>query len=174
MTNDSRQGCDVRRLGWRKLQGPGMTALYFEDFAVGQTYGSPRRRVEAERIKSFAREFDPQPFHLDEATSRDTFFGGLAASGWHTAALTMRLLVDSALTPAGGLIGAGCDELRWPRPVRPGDELWLESEVLEVRPSKSRPDIGLVKVRTTTYNQENRPVQVLVSNLVVPRRLSKS
>ncbi|MET0482018.1 MAG: MaoC family dehydratase [Aestuariivirgaceae bacterium] len=151
-----------------------MTALYFEDFAVGQTYGSPRRRIEAERIKSFAGEFDPQPFHLDEATARETFFGGLAASGWHTAALTMRLLVDSALTPAGGLIGAGADELRWPRPVRPGDELWLESEVLEVRPSKSRADIGLVKVRTTTYNQENQPVQVLVSNLVVPRRLSKS
>jgi acyl dehydratase len=151
-----------------------MTALYFEDFAVGQTYGSPRRRIEAERIKSFAGEFDPQPFHLDEATARETFFGGLAASGWHTAALTMRLLVDSALTPAGGLIGAGADELRWPLPVRPGDELWLESEVLEVRPSKSRADIGLVKVRTTTYNQENQPVQVLVSNLVVPRRLSKS
>ena len=151
-----------------------MTALHFEDFAVGQTYGSPRRRIEAERIKSFAGEFDPQPFHLDEATARETFFGGLAASGWHTAALTMRLLVDSALTPAGGLIGAGADELRWPLPVRPGDELWLESEVLEVRPSKSRADIGLVKVRTTTYNQENQPVQVLVSNLVVPRRLSKS
>jgi acyl dehydratase len=155
-------------------RGPGMTALYFEDFAVGQIHGSPRRTIEAERIKSFAREFDPQPFHLDEATARETFFSGLAASGWHTAALTMRLLVDSALTPAGGLIGAGADELRWPRPVRPGDELWLESEVLEVRPSKSRADIGLVKVRTTTYNQENQPVQVLVSNLVVPRRLSKS
>jgi len=147
-----------------------MTALYFEDLAVGQVYGSPRRRIDAERIKSFASEFDPQPFHLDEATARDTFFGGLAASGWHTAALTMRLLVDSALTPVGGVIGAGCDELRWPRPVRPGDELRVESEVLEVRPSKSRPDIGLVKVRTTTLNQKDEPVQVLVSNLVVPRR----
>ena len=147
-----------------------MTELYFEDFAVGQVYGSPRRRIEAERIKSFAREFDPQPFHLDDGTARDTFFGGLAASGWHTAALTMRLLVDSALTPVGGVIGAGCDELRWPRPVRPGDELRVESEVLEVRNSKSRPDIGLVKVRTTTLNQKGEPVQVLVSNLVVPRR----
>jgi acyl dehydratase len=147
-----------------------MTELYFEDFAAGQVYGSPRRRIEAERIKSFAQEFDPQPFHLDEATARDTFFNGLAASGWHTAALTMSLLVDSALTPAGGVIGAGCDELRWPRPVRPGDELRVESEVLEVRPSKSRPDIGFVKVRTTTYNQEDEIVQVMVSNLVVPRR----
>jgi acyl dehydratase len=158
MTNESRQGCSAS------------AALYFEDFAVGQIYGSPRRRIEAERIKSFASEFDPQPFHLDEATAQDTFFGGLAASGWHTAAVTMRLLVDSALTPAGGLIGAGCDELRWPRPVRPGDELRLESEVLEVRLSKSRPEIGFVKVRTTTYNQENEAVQVMVSNLVVPRR----
>ncbi len=147
-----------------------MTELYFEDFAVGQVYGSPRRRIEAERIKSFAREFDPQPFHLDEATARDTFFGGLAASGWHTAALTMSLLVYSALTPAGGVIGGGCDELRWPRPVRPGDELRVESEVLEVRPSKSRPDIGFVKVRTTTYNHKDEAVQVMVSNLVVPRR----
>src|SRR5262245_54340425 len=147
-----------------------MAALYFEDFAVGQVYGSPRRRIEAERIKSFASEFDPQPFHLDEATARDTFFGGLAASGWHTAALTMRLLVDSALKPAGGLIGAGCDELRWPRPVWPGDELRVESEVLEARLSKSRPDIGLIKVRTTTLNQKDEAVQVLVSNLIVPRR----
>jgi acyl dehydratase len=147
-----------------------MTALYFEDFAVGQVYGSPRRRIEAERIKSFASEFDPQPFHLDEATAADTFFGGLAASGWHTAALTMRLLVDSELTPSGGLIGAGCDELRWPRPVRPGDELRLESEVVEVRSSKSRPEIGFIKVRTTTYNQDNAVVQVMVSNLVIPRR----
>jgi acyl dehydratase len=147
-----------------------MTKLYFEDFAVGQIYGSGRRWVEADRIKSFAREFDPQPFHLDEATARDTFFGGLAASGWHTAALTMRLLVDSELNIAGGIIGAGIDELRWPRPVRPGDELRLESEVMEVRPSKSRSDIGLVKVRTTTFNQKDEPVQMMVSSLVVPRR----
>src|SRR5262245_29060843 len=147
-----------------------MTALYFEDLAVGQIYGSGRRRIEADRIKSFAKEFDPQAFHMDEATARDTFFGGLAASGWHTAALTMRLLVDSELTVAGGIIGAGIDELRWPRPVRPGDELRLESEVLAVRPSQSRADIGLVKVRTTTFNQKNEPVQVMVSNLVVPSR----
>ena len=147
-----------------------MTALHFEDFAVGQIYGSGRQRIEADRIKAFAGEFDPQSFHLDDATARETFFGGLAASGWHTAALTMRLLVDSELKVAGGLIGAGCDELRWPRPVRPGDELRLESEVMEVRPSKSRSDIGLIKVRTTTFNQRGEPVQVLVSNLVVPRR----
>ena len=117
-----------------------MTARYLEDFSVGQTFGSGRLRVEKERIKSFAAEFDPQPFHLDEAAARDSIFRGLAASGWHTAALTMRLLVESELKPAGGIVGAGFDEFRWPRPVRPGDELHLESEVLEVRPSKSRPD----------------------------------
>ena len=98
--------------------------------------------VDAEQIKSFAAEFDPQPFHLDEQAAQDTIFRGLAASGWHTAAMTMRLLVESELKPAGGIVGAGFDEFRWPRPVRPGDELRVESEVLEVRPSKSRPDRG--------------------------------
>jgi len=147
-----------------------MSALYLEDFAVGQTYHSGRMRVDMERIKSFAAEFDPQPFHLDDATARDTIFRGLAASGWHTAAMTMRLLVDSDLKPAGGIVGAGFDEFRWPKPVRPGDELRLENEVLEVRPSKSRPEQGVIKVRTTTLNQNNEPVQILVANLIVPRR----
>jgi acyl dehydratase len=119
-----------------------MTERYFEDFSVGQIFGSGRTRVEAARIKSFAAEFDPQPFHLDEAASSGTFFCGLAASGWHTAAITMRLLVEGELKPAGGIIGLGFDEFRWPRPVRPGDELRVESEVLEVRPSKSRPSKG--------------------------------
>ena len=113
---------------------------YLEDFEPGQKFGSGKLSVEATRIKSFAAEFDPQPFHLDEHRARETFFKGLAASGWHTAAMTMRLLVDSELKPAGGIIGAGFDEMRWPRPVRPGDDLHVESEVLEVRPSKSRPD----------------------------------
>ena len=147
-----------------------MTERYLEDFAVGQTFGSSRMRIDKERIKSFAAEFDPQPFHLDEAAARDTLFRGLAASGWHTAAVTMRLLVESELKPAGGIVGAGFDEFRWPRPVRPGDELHTESEVLEVRPSKSRPDQGLIKVRTTTLNQNNEAVQVSIGNLVVPRR----
>lgn len=143
---------------------------FLEDFAVGQVYGSRRLTVTAEDIKRFAAEFDPQPFHLDDAAARASFFGGLAASGWHTAALTMRLLVASDLKPSGGIVGAGFDEFRWPRPVRPGDELRLECEVLEVRPSKSRPAQGLIKVRTTTLNQNGEPVQVLVGNLVVPRR----
>ena len=151
-----------------------MTERYLEDFAVAQTFGSGRLRMDAERIKTFAAEFDPQPFHLDEAGARGTIFRGLAASGWHTAALTMRLLVESELGPAGGIVGAGFDELRWPRPVRPGDELHVESEILEVRPSKSRPDQGMIKVRTTTFNQNNEPVQVSVGNLVVQRRPDQS
>jgi acyl dehydratase len=143
---------------------------YLEDFAVGQIYGSGRIAVERERIKSFAAEFDPQPFHLDEDSARRSIFGGLAASGWHTAALTMRLLVEGDFKPAGGIVGAGFDEFRWPLPVRPGDELHVESEVLEIRPSKSRPHQGLIKVRTTTKNQNGKVVQVSVGNLVVPRR----
>lgn len=147
-----------------------MTERYLGDFAVGQTFGSGRLVVDEERIKSFAAEFDPQPFHLDEDAARDTIFRGLAASGWHTAAVTMRLLVESELKPAGGIVGAGFDEFRWPLPVRPGDELHLESEVLEVRPSKSRPGQGLIKVRTTTRNQSGDAVQIMVANLVVRRR----
>jgi acyl dehydratase len=143
---------------------------YLEDFAVGQTFGSGRMKVDEERIKNFAAEFDPQPFHLDDAAARGTIFRGLAASGWHTAAITMRLLVESEVRPAGGIVGAGFDEFRWPRPVRPGDELRIEAEVLEVRPSKSRPDQGMIKLRTTTLNQKNEPVQISVGNLVVPRR----
>ena len=149
-----------------------MTGKYLEDFAAGQSYRSGRLRVEEQRVKSFAAEFDPQPFHLDADAARGSIFGGLAASGWHTAAMTMRLLVESEFKPAGGIIGAGFDEFRWPAPVRPGDELHLDIEVLEVRPSKSRPSQGMVKVRTTTRNQKGEAVQVSVGNLVVPRRLA--
>jgi len=147
---------------------------YLEDFEPGKKFSSGQLSVQAARIKSFAAEFDPQPFHLDEDRARETFFKGLAASGWHTAAMTMRLLVDSELKPAGGIIGAGFDEMRWPRPVRPGDELHVESEVLDVRRSKSRPDQGVIKVRTTTLNQNGEPVQVFVGNLIVLCRPSSS
>src|ERR1700730_6594457 len=140
---------------------------YLEDFAVGQTFGSGRLRIDKERIFAFAAEFDPQPFHLDEAAARHSIFGGLAASGWHSAAVTMRLLFDSELKPAAGIIGAGLDECRWPRPVRPGDELRIECEVIEVRPSKTRPEQGLIRLRTTTLNQDGEAVLVHVVNLVV-------
>ncbi len=147
-----------------------MAPLFFEDFAVGRRFRTGKVRVEPERIRAFAAEFDPQPFHLDEAAAGRSIFRGLAASGWHTAALTMKLLVGSELDPAGGIIGAGADEMRWPNPVRPGDELSVESEVLEVRPSRTRPDVGLVKMRSVTSNQRGEPVQVIVMNIVVPRR----
>src|SRR6267378_2960338 len=145
---------------------------YLEDFAVGQTFGSRRLRIDGDRALAFAAEFDPQPFHLDEAAARRSIFGGLTASGWHTTAVTMRLLIEGELHPAGGLIGAGLDECRWPRPVRPGDQLRVECEVLEVRPSKSRPAQGLIKLRTTTLNQNDEAVLVYVLNMVVQRRRS--
>jgi acyl dehydratase len=144
--------------------------FYLEDFAAGQVFSTGRLRVDADQIKAFARQFDPQPFHLDEAAAQKSVFRGLAASGWHTAALTMRLMADGEFKPAGGIIGVGFDELTWQRPVRPGDELHAESEILEVRPSKSRPDRGTIRVRTTTYNQNGETVQAFTGSLIVPRR----
>ena len=143
---------------------------YLEDYAVGQVYRTGRVQIDKDQILAFAKQFDPQPYHLDDDAARKSVFGGLAASGWHTAALTMRLLVDSEFRPANGILGVGFDELSWPRPVRPGDELCAESEVLDVRPSKSRPDRGLIRVRTTTLNQDGEPVQIYTGNLLVPRR----
>ncbi|MEO4002085.1 MaoC family dehydratase [Mesorhizobium sp. CAU 1732] len=147
-----------------------MTLLYLEDFAAGQVFKAGPLRIGEDDIRAFAGVYDPQPFHLDDEAARTSIFGGLAASGWHTAAITMRLLVGSAFKPAGGIIGAGFEELRWPRPVRPGDELRIESEVLEVRPSKTKPTQGMIKARTTTLNQNGEAVQVSVDNLVVQRK----
>ena len=143
-----------------------MDTFFLEDLVVGQTFGSGRLQINAEDIKRFAAEFDPQPFHLDEQAARETIFRGLAASGWHTAALTMRLLVESDFKPVGGLVGASMDELRWPRPVRPGDELRIEIEILEIRPSKSKPGQGIVKIRVTTLNQADKAVQIYIANIV--------
>ncbi len=143
---------------------------YWEDFTVGQKFKSGSVTVSAGQIKAFASEFDPQPFHTDDTAAAGSFFGGLVASGWHTAALTMRLLVQSELQVVGGLIGAGLDEVRWSRPVRPGDRLHVVPEVLEVRPFKSRPDRRLVRVKVETINQDDLVVQTLVANLFVPRR----
>ena len=143
--------------------------MYLEDFEVGQTYRSSRLRVEADEIKRFAAEFDPQPFHLNDEAARATIFKGLAASGWHTAALTMKLIVQSDFRPVGGMVGVGF-EGRWPKPVRPGDELHVEAEVLEVRPSGSNPARGLLVVRATTLNQVGEAVQLSTFTLLVPRR----
>jgi acyl dehydratase len=148
-----------------------MTAKYFlEDFAVGQVFATGKVQVDTDQIKSFAKQFDPQPYHLDEEAAEKSPFNGLAASGWHTAALTMRLLVDGDFKPAGGILGVGFDALSWPKPVRPGDELHAKSKILEVRPSKSKPDRGTIRVRTTTYNQNDEAVQEFTGNLLVPRR----
>lgn len=146
--------------------------LYYEDIAVGDVFETGKATVEAEAIKAFASQFDPQPFHLDESAARSSFFGGLVASGWHTAALSMRLLVGGDLQIVGGLIGLGVEEIRWPRPVHPGDVLRVESEVLAVRPSKSRSDRGIIRVRNTTRNQDDQPVMLQVVNMLVPRRPS--
>ena len=147
-----------------------MNGRFFEDFALGQMFYAGPIEMTAERIKSFATEFDPQPFHMDEAAAQSTLFAGLAASGWHTAAVTMRMLADSGLNIVGGTIGAGVEELRWPRPVRPGDRLRLEVEVVDLRTSRSRPERGIVKVRLTTLNQNGDPVQISTPALMVPRR----
>ncbi len=148
-----------------------MSDRYLDDFAAGLTFTSGIARIDADQITQFATEFDPQPFHLDEEAARRTIFSGLAASGWHTAAITMKLMVASDLQPAGGIIGVGFEELRWPLPVRPGDDLHVEGEVLEVRVSRSNPRQGLVKLRTTTLNQHGEAVQISVGSLMVPRRL---
>lgn len=143
---------------------------YFEDFSIGQRFTSAAHTVDAEEIKEFARAWDPQPFHVDEAAASRTIFGGLAASGWHTAAITMRLLVRGEVRPINGILGLGVEDLRWPAAVRPGDTLRVVSEVVEVRPSASRPDYGVVKIRNTTVNQEDAPVQVFTAILLVARR----
>jgi acyl dehydratase len=144
-------------------------ALYLEDLYPGQRFVSGTYTLDEAQIKAFAAQFDPQPFHLDEDAAKDSLFGGLAASGWHTAAITMRLQVESGLPISGGIIGAG-GELNWPRPTRPGDTLQVESEVLEVTPSRSRPTRGMITVRSETRNQRGEIVQTLTVKLVVPRR----
>jgi acyl dehydratase len=148
-----------------------MSERYFEDFAVGQVFKpSGRVRVDKDEIIAFAKTYDPQPFHLDEEAARQSMFGHLVASGWHTAAMTMSLIARSEYRAAGGTIGLGFESLRWPIPVLPGDELRIESEVLETRPSKSRPDRGLLKMRTRTFNQNGEVVQEIIANGMVPRR----
>jgi acyl dehydratase len=143
--------------------------LYFEDFSVGQKFITASRRVDTAEIVEFASKYDPQPFHLDPETAKASLLGGLAASGWHSAAMMMRLIVDSEFRPAGGIIGGG-GELQWLKPVRPGDELHVESEIVELRESRSRPQQGLVKVRLTTLNQYGEAVQIFTPTMLVNRR----
>ncbi|HEY9677548.1 MAG TPA: MaoC family dehydratase [Drouetiella sp.] len=142
--------------------------LALEDLVVGQVFRSGRHQLDERQIIEFASQFDPQPFHLDNESAKNTLFEGLAASGWHTAAITMRLLVQSAPI-LGGLIGAGA-EINWPRPTRPTDELYVETEVKEIKHLRSRPDRGIAIVCSTTRNQHGEVLQTLTSKLVVPKR----
>jgi acyl dehydratase len=144
--------------------------LYLDDLQVGRRFLSRTHVVDETEIRAFARQFDPQPFHLDEEAAKRTIFGGLVASGWHTAAITMRLLAEGGLPLAGGIIGVG-GELAWPKPTRPGDTLQVESEVLAVTPSRSRPGRGTATIRNLTRNQRNEVVQELTAKLIVPRRV---
>jgi acyl dehydratase len=142
---------------------------YLDDLQPGQRFRSSAHSIDEAQIKAFATQFDPQPFHLDEAAAAGTLFGGLAASGWHTAAITMRLLVADGLPLAGGIIGAS-GEIAWPKPTRPGDVLHVESEVVSVTPSRSRPERGMAVVRIETLNQRGEAVQIFRVNVVVQRK----
>jgi acyl dehydratase len=146
-----------------------MDSLYLDDPTVGQRFASATYTVDAAEIQRFAAEYDPQPFHMDETAARETLFGGLVASGWHTAGMMMRLIVGGGLPIAGGIIGSG-GELLWTKPVRPGDTLHVECEVLEITPSRSKPDRGMVVVRCVTLNQHGEMVQSFTPKLVVPQR----
>ncbi len=143
--------------------------LYLDDLYVGQRFTSGTYLIEEERIKEFAAEFDPQPFHLDETAARASIFKGLAASGWHTAAVAMRLLVTGGLPLADGIVGLGGD-IAWPGPTRPGDVLRVESEIVEITPSRSKPHQGIVTVRGTMFNQAGEAVYVLTAKLLVSQR----
>jgi acyl dehydratase len=147
-----------------------MTERYFEDFRIGDTFAGGSVDVTQDAIIAYARQYDPQPFHIDPEAARSTLFGELVASGWHTAAITMSLLVRSDIWIANGIVGGGVEQLNWPRPVRPGDRLSVRGEVLETRPSRSRPDRGMVRVRVETMNQNGEVVQSFIGQLVVLKR----
>ena len=144
--------------------------LYVDDVEVGQTFTSGTYVMDRGRIKEFAAEFDPQFFHIDETAAQASVFQGLAASGWHTAAAAMRLLTASGPRFADGILGLGA-EISWPRPTRPGDILHMETEIVEIRPSQSRPERGIVTIRSTMLNQHGEAVYLLKARLLAPRRL---
>ena len=142
---------------------------YFDDLKVGDHFKSEPLEVTERQVVEFAHKFDPQMFHLTRKRAERTVFKGLIASGWHTAAMTMRLFVQT-LNFTEGAIGLGVDELRWPNPVRPGDSLCVETEILELRPSRSKPDYGIIRLRNVTTNQGGEIVQTMTASAMVPRR----
>jgi acyl dehydratase len=152
---------------WRM---PEPADMYYEDLALGRVYRTAAVDVTAEEIRTFAARYDPQPFHLDAAAAQESVFGGLVASGWLTAALTMRLMVQSEFRFGSGVVGLGVDTLKWPRPVRPGDRLTATIEITAMRVSASKPGFGVMKIKTTTANQREETVQVMVSNVLVRRK----
>ena len=147
-----------------------MSEQYLEDFAVGQTFGSGRLRVDKERIKTFAAEFDPQPFHLDEEAAKGTLLRGLAASGWHTTALFMRMMCEGFLLRSASMGSPGIDELRWLRPVRPGDTLSGTATVVSARASSRRPEMGIVTFLFEISNQRGEPVMRIKNPIMFARR----
>lgn len=146
-------------------------SLYYEDLHVGQIFPSGTATMDRDRLVAFAQEFDPQPGHLDEEQARSSLFGTLVASGWHTGSLTMRLQIEAFFGHfPGGALGAQIDNLAWRKPVQPGDNLHVTVEVLEMRPSRSRPDRGVLTICTTTLNQHDDPVMEMTAAVMVPRR----
>jgi acyl dehydratase len=143
--------------------------LFLEDLHQGQRFAAGPYDVTEAAIKAFAAEFDPQIFHLDAEAAKSTPFRGLAASGWHTAAITMRLMVDGGMPVGNGVVGLG-GEISWPKPVRPGDRLRIESEIIDITPSRSKPDQAILTVRTLTFNQSGAVVQILTAKIVAYRR----
>ena len=147
-------------------------ARWFDDLKVGERFQSEPFAVTEQQIIEFAREFDPQDFHLDRAKAEGSIFKGLSASGWHTAAISMRLFVQT-MNCAEGAIGLGVDEMRWPNPVRPGDVLRVETEIVDLRPSRSKPEFGIVRIRNVTTNQRGEIVQTMFASAMVRRDTSK-
>jgi acyl dehydratase len=143
--------------------------LYLEDISAGMTFTAGPVKISEAEIIAFAKEFDPQPFHVDPEAAKNTIFKGLAASGWHTMGLTMRMLVEAAAPLAGGIIGFG-GEISWPKPTRPGDELSVQTEVIDLVPSRSKPSQGVVTLRSVTKNQHGDAVLILTSKNLVFRR----
>jgi len=143
---------------------------YLEDLQPGQTFESPRHTITQDAIVAFAREYDPQPFHVDPEAAKSSFFGKLIASGWHTAALTVMMLNEAGMELAGGIIGAGIEDMRWPSPLEPGNTVHVQIEILETRRSRSRPEIGIVRMRARTLRDDGTAVQEMTGNLIVPVR----